>query len=505
MRSPLRLAGAWSLLGLCVVMSGRLVAADRRENERSIAAAEKSGLQIKNDAPKLLFAEQSSILILIDGEPVYRPVQGTDLERIINTKPFIVRDTAGLHYMKVFDGWMEAYMLRGLWSVSGVAPRGVDQALQQAVAEKTVDLLDGAIPGKPGEAPTLDDATAPAIFIATEPAELIVTDGPPRFVALDRTPLEYVENTTANVFKEPTDDEFYVLTAGRWFRAWTLDGPWEFVSSRELPADIAAIPDSSPKASVKASIAGTTQARDALTANAVPEKTKINRHQTRLTPPLIDGDPKLQPIEGTGLSYVVNSPTPIIAPNPAAEYYALEDGVWFVGASIGGPWSVAASIPPAVYTIPPSSPLHYVTYVRIDGATADEVSVGYTPGYLGTVVGDGVVVYGTGYDYPAWIGTRWWGRPMTYGIGANLTYQASSSWTFGFGLGWNASPHGWGSGVSPWWGPLGWGRNGERYPWVWQGIHAVRTPSRSDDDRRVGAWRLLPVKNIYDRWRTAGS
>lgn len=231
MRSLLRLAGACALLRLCAGMSAPLLAA---------------GLPIKNDPPNLLFAEQSAILILIDGEPVYRPLQGTDLERIINTRPFIVRDSAGIHYLKVFDGWMEAYMLRGTWSVAGVPPRGADQALQQAVADKTVDLLDGAIPGKPGEAPALDDDTAPAIVISTEPAELIVTDGPPRFVALGHTSLEYVENTTATVFKEPTDDELYVLIAGRWFRAWTFDGPWEFVPSRELPADIVAIPDNSP-------------------------------------------------------------------------------------------------------------------------------------------------------------------------------------------------------------------------------------------------------------------
>lgn len=497
MRPLLRLARALPLVALSVVMCGRLIGA------AGLKAGE--GLRIKNVPPKFLFAEQSAILILIDGEPVYRPVQGTDLERIINTKPFIVRDTAGMYYLKVFDGWMEAYMLRGMWSVSGVAPRGVEQALQQAVTEKTVDLLDGATPDKPSETPTLDDATAPAIFVSTEPAELIVTDGPPRFVALAGTSLEYLENTTANVFTEPTDDELYVLAAGRWFRSWTTDGPWQFVPSRELPGDIAAIPENSPKASVKASIAGTPQARDALMANAVPETTTINRHRTKLTPPVIDGDPKLQSIDGTRVSYVANSPTPIIALDSPAEYYAVQDGVWFVALSLRGPWTVASSIPPAIYTIPPSSPLHYVTYVRIYGATADEVSVGYTPGYLGSVVDDDVVAFGTGYEYPPWIGTHWWGHPTTYGLGAELEHAGPSGWSFGFGVGWNASRSVWAWGVSPWWEPLGWGGRGERYPWISRGAVPVRVPSRGDDGRGVGAWRVAPSRNIYDRWRSAGS
>jgi len=229
MRPLLRVAGALPLLALCAVTTGRIIAADQSV-----------------DPPRLLFAERPAILIQIDGDPVYRRVKGTDLERIVNTTPVIVRDTAGIHYLKVFDGWMEAYGFRGLWSVSGVPPPGADQVLRQAAVGKTVDLLDGTTSRNPGHRPILDDATAPVIFVSTVPAELIVTDGPPRFATVEGTSLEYVENTTANVFKEPTDEELYVLISGRWFRAWTTDGPWEVVSRGDLPSDILAIPDSSP-------------------------------------------------------------------------------------------------------------------------------------------------------------------------------------------------------------------------------------------------------------------
>ena len=71
------------------------------------------------------------------------------------------------------------------------------------------------------------------------------------------------------------------------------------------------------------------------------------------------------------------------------------------------------TVPPVIYTIPPSSPLHYVTYVQVYGYTPSVVYVGYTPGYYGTVVSsDGVVVYGTGYYYPPYIG------PTVVGAGA---------------------------------------------------------------------------------------
>jgi hypothetical protein len=61
---------------------------------------------------------------------------------------------------------------------------------------------------------------------------------------------------------------------------------------------------------------------------------------------------------------------------------------------------LAASVPPVIYTIPPSSPLYNVTYVKVYGATPSAVTYGYTAGYLMGFVSAGVMVYGTGYYYP---------------------------------------------------------------------------------------------------------
>ncbi len=75
---------------------------------------------------------------------------------------------------------------------------------------------------------------------------------------------------------------------------------------------------------------------------------------------------------------MVNSPFPVIRVD-ATTWYALKDGVWFAATAAGGPWVVAASVPAVIYTIPPSSPVHYVTYVYVYGATPQYVSAGYTP------------------------------------------------------------------------------------------------------------------------------
>ena len=119
MRPLSKLAGALALLAAIVVTSGSMNAEGRRQadSRQQTAGTKSHNLSIKNDPPTFLFSEQAAILVLIDGPPVYRPIDGTDLQRIINTKPFIIRDYH-IHYMKVFDGWMEAYGLTGMWSVA---------------------------------------------------------------------------------------------------------------------------------------------------------------------------------------------------------------------------------------------------------------------------------------------------------------------------------------------------------------------------------------------------
>ena len=207
--------------------------------------------------PEIFFSAVPTLLVLVDGAPVYRPVPGTDLERVVNTKPLIVRDPAGMCYLRILDGWMQAYSLEsGWWTVSGVPPSGGPTALRQAIAARRVDLLDRVNWNSPAAPPRLSDDSAPMVIVAQAPAELIVTDGPMVFAPIAGTALMYVVNTSADVFKEPTDQQLYVLIAGRWFRSWKTDGPWQAVAGSDLPADFARIPDGSPKAGVKAAIAG---------------------------------------------------------------------------------------------------------------------------------------------------------------------------------------------------------------------------------------------------------
>ena len=383
---------------------------DRLEASLELEAAKDgaASLPLNNDPPAILFSQVPAMLVYVDGAPVYQAVKGTQLQRVINTRPLVLKEPAGTHYVRVFDGWLQASALPGPWTVAKAPSRDLDAALKDAVQSGVVDLLTG----KSGEddpenpPPSLKRGQAPVLYVVTEPTELVVTDGAPNYAPLGSTRLLSVTNTTGHVFRYLGDQQIYVLTAGRWFRGPSERGPWAFVANDALPADFANIPDDSPKENVKASVAGTPQAQEALIANGIPQTAEVAIAEAKLTPPKFDGEPKLAPIETTTLQYVLNSSTPIIMAD-ASHYYAVENGTWFVAPAVTGPWVVATSVPAAIYTIPPSSPLHYVTYVRVYYATPTTVYVGYTPGYHGTCVSHGVVVFGTGYRYTPWVHTLW--------------------------------------------------------------------------------------------------
>jgi hypothetical protein len=166
------------------------------------------------------------------------------------------------------------------------------------------------------------------------------------------------------------------------------------------------------------------EAREAVIANQVPQTAVVKRNDAKLTVQY-DGAAQFQPIEGTNLEYAINTSTDVI--HAEGRYYALQDGIWFVSSSPPGLWVLADTIPAAIYSIPPSSPLYHVRFVYVYGWTPDYVEFGYTPGYLGAFVSDDVVVFGTGWWYPGWYGDLYFAWPWTWGFGFQFGY-----WTGGW-------------------------------------------------------------------------
>ncbi len=402
--------------------------------EASLAAngkIETHSVKVDNKPPRIIVSHVPAVLIPIDGKPVIHKVPGTWFERVVNSQALIIRELGHKTlFLHLYDGWMTAETLNGPWTRTSALPPGADELAQNLAKSGKVDLLDGG-PAKPSL-----DRGAPVVHVSETPTELVVFKGQPNFQPVGTTDLLWAANTTSYVLFDTGDNQFYMLISGRWFRAADAAGPLHYVPSNELPASFREIPTSSPAGVVLASVAGTPQAQEMAIANSVTRTADVPRSKGPAFTASYNGEPELRPIAGTPLHYVVNAPTPVIQVD-AHTYYALKDGVWFVATSAEGPWVVATSVPEVIYTIPPSSPLHYVTYVKIYGSTPEVVYEGYTPGYLGTVEApDGVVVYGTGYDYQPYVGsTVYYPPPVTYGVQAQPVYNPAVGWAYGAALG----------------------------------------------------------------------
>lgn len=278
----LRLALLFLTLSASLLPAGAQTDAPNHIKDDAVAARAESpfaDLTPNNAPPRIIFSDRPAVLILVDGSPVLRLVEGeTDLLRVVNTRALVVSDRRQKKfYLRLMDGWLEADALEGSWWIAKDAPPALDRVKDELARGGQVDLLtlawgdgrDGRANGSAAKsAPTFAqaarDGTFPVVYVSTTPAELIRTrGGGPRFKVIKDSKLLYVENTGGSIFYDTESRRFYVLISGRWLGSDALEGPWADVPGRDLPAGFKRIPAGHPRAGVLASVPGTPQAREA--------------------------------------------------------------------------------------------------------------------------------------------------------------------------------------------------------------------------------------------------
>ena len=402
-------------------------------------------IPLKNDPPPILVSFEPARILIFDGQPAFAPVQGTKLQYAINTNWTLFTEEATSTYY-LLDGatWLTTNKLGDPWTPAKSLPGDLGRL---PADDNFKDARQNVPPKQPSY------TRVPKFFMVTEPAELIVIDGKPKYKDSGAADLHYVSNTDADLFYYDGDKNWYFLVAGRWYRtSKSLDGPWSFATA-DLPKVFASIPPKSPKGRVLYSVPGTPQAQEAVLVASIPQSATIKPSDLKLTV-VYSGDPVFEPITGTTpqLFYAKNTSSTVIKVS-STSYYACERGVWFTAASPKGPWAVATMVPQVIYTIPPSSPVYQVTYVVQTSPSPDVVIVSYYPGYTSCYVSYGVVVWGTGHYYPPYYHPApipiYYPHPYTYGAHAwyhpatNTYYRGGAAYGpyggFGAGASYNAS------------------------------------------------------------------
>lgn len=352
---------------------------------------------------KIYFSEVPAVLISLIGSANLKPIEGLKLQRLVNSPFQIFFDPAvKKYYLNGGNCWFTAQDLRGEWSVEKAGPVELDQLY--------------ATPKAPA-APVAREVNEqpPRIVVSSEPAELIVFNGSPQFASLVGAELLYASNTDGDVFLESKTQQTYVLLAGRWFCSASIQGPWKAVLAEALPPCFSRIAADSVKGRVLVHVAGTEMAKDAVLDSQIPQTAVIRRNEAILHV-TYDGDPVFKPIDVLGMNYAVNSSFPVIETNK--HYYACQYAVWYESEKPGGPWRICVSVPDSINMIPPTCPIFNVKFARVYGSTPDLAYVGYTPGYLGSYVSGGAIVYGTGQTYQDWYRSEYISRPLTWGLRA---------------------------------------------------------------------------------------
>ncbi len=388
------------------------------------------GVQLKHEPPQLFVSYQPAILLDVDGDPVRAKLQDSTLEYVVNTHwPLFFDTNGGTYYLPVGDRWLTSPALQGPWKSTGTLPKELAKLPDEPRWAEVKKVVPPSV--KPAD-------VEPAVYFSTVPSEVLLFNGKPTYAEIPGTRLKYATNTTNYLFLDSTTTRYYLLTAGRWFRADSLAGPWSFATP-DLPADFAKIPRDHPAAQVLASVPGTEEAEDAVLMAQIPTTAKIDPAAAAAAAKVAyDGAPKFAPVEGTTLYYATNTAQKVIRVGDL--YYLCLQGIWFVSASPQGPWQTAPAVPPVIYTIPPSSPVYNVTYVTQTTTADGVVYSSYTSGYSGvyvTNVSSGVVITsGTGYYYPPYVAVYpaypyypvYYPPPYTYGASS---YYNSATGTYG--------------------------------------------------------------------------
>lgn len=397
--------------------------------------------------PAILVSEKPLKLLSIDKEPVKAPVEGTELEYVVNTNwnVFYYRPDEQWYVLNGKAWQRNNYLADGDWITTDKLPADFDKL----AADDSWQEVQAAMPAKiPADPPS-------PFVISLQETELILIDGAPRLSVIGDTGISYVSNTQSDLFSFA--GRWYFLVSGRWFSNVQMSGQWQAV--KDLPNAFSQLPVDHIKGHVLYSVPGTRQAKLALIEAALPHRIAVAKSSAQKLEVSWVGEPSFEAIETTELQRGLNTPFQVIKHNNF--YYLCFEGAWYLSESPTGPWKTAIKIPDEIYRIPPSDPAYNVTFVKLDPdqeETQEYVNYSYSSGYKGSFSTSMSVVYGTGWHYPSnvyWDSVNrpgYWNYRHTYGyntgyqpVGAYYGHRAGYYGRRGYG------PYG------AWGGPWGYG------------------------------------------------
>lgn len=194
--------------------------------------------------PTVFYSTAPAVVILFDGQPVYSPIQGTQLVYAANTNSylFVYSPTSQFYYMTA-GRWFTSSSLQGPWTFANSnlpadfahIPPGSPAGQVLASVPGTEEAKDAVMIAQVPTSITVNGAAAAAKANVTY-------DGAPQFVPISGTSMSYATNTAQKVIQ--VGDLYYLCLQGIWFMSTAPQGPWQ--TAQSVPQVIYTIPPSSP-------------------------------------------------------------------------------------------------------------------------------------------------------------------------------------------------------------------------------------------------------------------
>jgi len=151
---------------------------------------------LNTNAPRIIYADHSSLLVMIDGQPKLQPNKDWGLDVVVNSPFTIVKNNDGQYYLYGGKHWYSAPAATGPFNPAGNVPDNL-QKVQSAV-----DAANSANAGYVDSAAAAQENTVSNIIVSTSPAELIQSEGKPNFTPISGTDLSYVSNSPNDIFQD---------------------------------------------------------------------------------------------------------------------------------------------------------------------------------------------------------------------------------------------------------------------------------------------------------------
>lgn len=187
-------------------------------------------------------------LLQTDGDPVFAPLDGTQLQFITNTDNDVFLNQADQQYYVLLSGrWYRSPSLQGQWNY--VASNALPADFAKIPEGSPKDDVLSSVAGTDAARDAVMDAQIPQTAkVDRREAQADVTyDGQPQFDDINGTDMQYATNTQSPVIRYR--GTYYVVDKGVWFESFSPNGPWAVCVER--PSEVDIIPPTSPVYNVK--------------------------------------------------------------------------------------------------------------------------------------------------------------------------------------------------------------------------------------------------------------